>query len=142
LSTIEPSAGAPPSRRLPLALAVLAALSLAVHPPKAAAQASSGACPDARSTVEMRECFDRAFRAADAELNRVYAALQRKSDSRGRTLLRSSQRAWIAYRDAECRFRASESEGGTLYPVELLSCRTDLTKDRTRELRKSLDGGR
>jgi uncharacterized protein YecT (DUF1311 family) len=124
-----------------LALAILAALFLAV-PPKAAAQASSGACPTAGSTVEMRQCFDRAFRAADAELNRVYAALQRKADPRGRTLLRLAQRAWIAYRDAECRFRASESEDGTLYPIELLSCRTDLTKERARELRRALNGGR
>lgn len=90
----------------------------------------------------MHECFDRAFRAADAELNRTYAAALRRSDARGRVLLRGAQRAWIAYRDAECRFQASESEGGTLYPVELLSCELDLTKDRTRTLQRASVGAK
>jgi uncharacterized protein YecT (DUF1311 family) len=130
-----------PSPRLTIS-ALLLALTLAVSPSKAGAQSPADPCRSARSTVAMRECFDRAFQTADAELNRVYGMLLGKADAQGRPLLRSAQRAWIAYRDAECRFRASESEGGTLYPVELLSCRTELTRERIHALRQSLYGGK
>jgi|SRR6266581_2453792 uncharacterized protein YecT (DUF1311 family) len=54
------------------------------------------------------------FKKVDAELNSAYAALMAKlPDAEGKEKLKQSQRAWIAFRDAEAAFAAG---GGTILP--------------------------
>jgi len=54
------------------------------------------------------------FKKVDAELNSAYAALMAKlPDAEGKEKLKQSQRAWIAFRDAEAVFAAG---GGTILP--------------------------
>lgn len=66
---------------------------------------------------------------ADAELNRVYRALERSN------FLRDAQRAWIAYRDAFAAFYV-ERWRGAASPEELQrEITTQLTRERTTELR-------
>jgi uncharacterized protein YecT (DUF1311 family) len=55
------------------------------------------------------------FKKVDAELNSAYAALMAKlPDAEGKEKLKQSQRAWIAFRDAEAAFAAG---GGTILPM-------------------------
>jgi uncharacterized protein YecT (DUF1311 family) len=56
-------------------------------------------------------------------------------------LLIESERAWIKYRDLECKFQAVGYTGGSMYPLIFSSCMTDLTKKRTQELKESLSQG-
>ena len=63
----------------------------------------------------------------DAALNAAYRSLMSKLDASGEARLREAQRAWIAFRDKECAFRASDAE-----------CVADLTRARTRELDAAL----
>ena len=49
-------------------------------------------------------------------------------------LLQTAQRAWIAFRDAECTYSTADSEGGSIHPMEVSQCLTELTEARTKQL--------
>lgn len=116
---------------LPAAAAVLLALGLA-EPLRA--QEPAADCRDPKTQLEMNECAWRDYRAADAELNRVYARLVARLDSVGRVRLRAAQRAWLPFRDAQCVFEASGYEGGSLHSFLQGGCLAHLTRERTKQL--------
>jgi uncharacterized protein YecT (DUF1311 family) len=99
-------------------------------------------CAEARTQMEMNLCAGEEYRRADAELNRVWPqalgrarALDKDSGRReAENRLRAAQRAWIAYRDAQCDVAGLDALGGSLEPMLIESCRTDLTRRRTNEL--------
>ncbi len=76
------------------------------------------------------------YEAEDARLNKAYhEIMQRLSDSpEDKKLLQAAQRAWIAFRDAECDFSTNDSKDGSIYPMLVSGCRADLTKARTEQL--------
>ena len=54
------------------------------------------------------------FEQADAELNKTYEALLAKlPDAESKQKLKESQRAWLAFRDAEAAFAADQARGGS-----------------------------
>lgn len=58
------------------------------------------------------------FERVDAELHETYRALlARLSDDESRQKLETSQRAWIAFRDAQAAFEADRVRGGSAAPV-------------------------
>jgi uncharacterized protein YecT (DUF1311 family) len=113
-----------------------AVIVLLFSPVAASAQAGADPCPDARTQTEMNLCAARELRTADAELNRVYQQLTGALEPDLRASLRTAQRAWIAFRDADCRSEAAEYEGGSMQPMVLSSCLADRTRDRTAQLRQ------
>jgi uncharacterized protein YecT (DUF1311 family) len=48
--------------------------------------------------------------------------------------LLASQRAWLAFRDAECFSEGYRYRGGSMAPMEVLGCKANLTRARTRQL--------
>ncbi|WP_179641026.1 lysozyme inhibitor LprI family protein [Sphingomonas guangdongensis] len=78
----------------------------------------------------------RKAKAADRDLNQTYTALMTKASPAAKQLLRASQRHWIAFRDAECRFVASGVSGGSVQPMVVAGCMERLTNDRLRQLRQ------
>jgi uncharacterized protein YecT (DUF1311 family) len=105
----------------------------------AASQADDDAggidCNHAMTQMDMNLCADNDYQAADKKLNAAYRKAMAGEDTHGRDLLRQSERAWIAYRDAECAYVANASEGGSIQPMEYSVCLTELTKARTKELK-------
>ncbi|MBN3820554.1 DUF1311 domain-containing protein [Paraburkholderia sp. Se-20369] len=93
-------------------------------------------CANAPDQAAMSACADRAYKKSDAELNRAYQAVTtRVRDNRPLSdKLVSAQRAWVAYRDAECGFSSTGAEGGSIYPTVVSMCLDDLTKARTESL--------
>ena len=69
---------------------------------------------------------------ADAELNRLYQKIESKlsANPAAKHQFTVAQRAWIAFRDAECKFAASGVEGGSVYPQVYGACIEDLTEAR------------
>ena len=58
------------------------------------------------------------FEQADAELNKTYEALLAKlPDAESKQKLKESQRAWLAFRDAEAAFAADQARGGSMAPT-------------------------
>jgi uncharacterized protein YecT (DUF1311 family) len=92
-------------------------------------------CAD-ETQVAMDICADASYQNADAALNRSYKEIIRglKGDATTTKLLVEAQKAWIAYRDAECAFSTSANEGGTIHPMVFSICLEGVTKKRTAEL--------
>lgn len=93
-------------------------------------------CADAATQSDMTACYGDAFKAADKALNATYARIGQRlrDDPDTKKLLVTAERAWVAFRDAECAFSASGAEGGTIFPMTVSICMTELTKARTAQL--------
>jgi uncharacterized protein YecT (DUF1311 family) len=73
----------------------------------------------------------------DARLFITYVLLLQKLDKKGRQVLFSEQKAWLAQRAASAR-AAVVSKGGSLAPLEYASALSDITKKRLAELEARL----
>nr|WP_175767588.1 lysozyme inhibitor LprI family protein [Burkholderia cenocepacia] len=118
-----------------VAFAMLLAAS-AVHVAHAATD-----CANPQDQRAMNECASRAYARADTDLNRRYRALQGrlKDDRDGARKLTEAQRAWIAFRDAECAFQTSGAAGGSIEPLARAVCLEAVTKSRTTALQRYLE---
>ncbi len=112
-------------------------------------------CKDPQSNYEMKMCADQDLKKADAELKIAYdkaIAHARETDRWSRTrkvsqnkpddepLLREAQRAWVSFRDANCKYQYQIYYGGSHAGLAYLLCMADTTKARVKELRQ-LPGG-
>ena len=93
--------------------------------------------PSGSSTAGQSECATRAYTAWDTELNRVYQKLMKNLDPASRSMLRNSQREWLAFREAEKKFQAApwREKGGTLIGVSVNLDNVDALRTRVRALR-------
>lgn len=105
-------------------------------------------CDNPETTADMNQCADIAFNKADKQLNAIWPkmkewAAQSDQDSGENntyyadTLL-ASQRAWLAYRDAECKMEGLQMHGGTGEGPIIGGCRATLTEERVKSLRELL----
>jgi uncharacterized protein YecT (DUF1311 family) len=140
------------STKLCMAAFALAFGSIAIAgtaPASAATAASSSGdkCMDnAQSQAAMDECASQSLAAADKELNQVYQQVLAKfaSDKVFTAKLRTAQKAWIAFRDAEleARYPASNKslQYGSVYPMCANNELEAMTRQRIEELRAWLKG--
>jgi uncharacterized protein YecT (DUF1311 family) len=86
------------------------------------------------------KCADASFERADHALNDAYCEVLRRlgGDEHKKKLLAAAETAWIALRNAECKFAVSSTENGSIYPVEYLICLEDQTNKRTKDLQTYL----
>ena len=109
---------------LPLCLALIVAAPVALH---------------AQSQQEMNAEAAESFKKADKELNEVYAKVLANLDEEAKENLKKSQRAWVAWRDAEAAFRAdAEARSGSMWPLIHEGVRGQLTKERVKSLKELL----
>lgn len=103
----------------------------------AGAAAAAEDCTALATQGEMNGCAGRNFAAADADLNTLYRQVTERlaGDAEGLGKLKAAERAWVAFRDAECAFAAMSVEGGSIYPMILLGCRETMTRERISALR-------
>ncbi|NNB43772.1 lysozyme inhibitor LprI family protein [Pseudomonas chlororaphis] len=94
--------------------------------------AQAADCANTTTQTAMNQCAAQQHQAADKELNTLYQRITQrlKDNPDDKKLLVSAQRAWVAFRDAECGFAASGVAGGSVYPLIYSNCTTDLTKAR------------
>jgi len=93
-------------------------------------------CDKADDQVTMNQCASDELVKIDKLLNGTYKKIEQRlaDDPDTKKLLISSQRAWIKFRDAECDFAASGTAGGSIYPMMVVMCRTQLTSERNNQL--------
>jgi uncharacterized protein YecT (DUF1311 family) len=130
---------------LRLPLAALMTVSLGVPAKQSLAADPPVNCASPHSTPEFNLCAEGTFQRADDKLNAAFAkaiAFIKTVDSEKpydaaswEQALRASQRAWVAFRDADCKGLTPMSwTGGTGTMVAVLECMTAKTNIRTKEL--------
>lgn len=109
---------------------------------------ASGACqekPGGSTTIGIAACITAETAEWDAILNEEYKAAQAmlaKQDAEGRSdimdrtdALLVAQRAWIAFRDAECNARYAIWQDGTIRTIVGANCHLTMTASRALALR-------
>jgi len=94
-------------------------------------------CAEAVVQADLNECALVEFNTADAALKSQWKTTLRifaERSSEDTVRLRAAQRAWIAYRDAECDARHPFDLGVSLDKMLNINCRTTLTIERTETL--------
>lgn len=131
--------------RVLIVVVALAAAHSAVAGAGANAPRAAVDCENAVSTVDMNACAQAELDRADVALNAAYKAAladipemasEAPYDAKGwEAALRASQRAWVAFRDAECNDHVAMFwTGGTGATADILGCMTTKTEERTKEL--------
>ena len=95
-------------------------------------------CKNPQTQTELNICSGVDYQRADKQLNQVYNQVRDQLSANRRQQLIVAQRAWISFRDADCKFARSAVEGGTMAPLIFNNCLQDLTKKRTSELNSYL----
>jgi uncharacterized protein YecT (DUF1311 family) len=126
--------------RLLLSRTGLTTLILAV--PLHAGTARADDCANAQDQATMNECAGKAFNEADAKLNDAYKQIEGrlKDNAASKKLLVDAQRAWVAFRDAECNFQGGpRAEAGSMYPMVVFGCQETLTDNRLKDFQRYLN---
>lgn len=99
-----------------------------------------------RTTIEINQCAQQALARKDKELNVAYQALLKSLDPSGkseqvdyagtRRLLQQAQRAWVQFRDNDCKAKYTLNAGGTVRDIVALSCQIEHTEQRTKQLKE------
>lgn len=98
-------------------------------------------CNKAPTQSAMTECEVKAYEEADHKLNEVYkqTAARLADLPEVKASLTKAQRAWIAFRDADCEFTNAQAGGGSLYATLINQCLTEATNRRIETLQGYLD---
>ncbi|MFC3324800.1 lysozyme inhibitor LprI family protein [Mesorhizobium cantuariense] len=99
-------------------------------------------CANAQDQTTMNECAGKDFTTADKKLNDAYKQIEGrlKDDAASKKLLVDAQRAWVAFRDTECKFQGGPIDmAGTIYPMVVANCQTSLTDDRLKDFQGYLN---
>ncbi len=99
-------------------------------------------CKDPPDQSSMTQCAALDFEKADKELNGVWPKLKADAEASDKDTdkreyadaLLASQRAWIAFRDAECKWQGFEMHGGSGEPMLYYGCLARLTQQRIKQL--------
>lgn len=89
--------------------------------------------PDGQTTAGTVGCIAEELKVQDAALNVAYRQLTAGMNPRQQAGLRNAQRAWIAFRDADCASR-QDWEWGSMSTVAANFCVLRRTVERTIEL--------
>ncbi|MGL5061997.1 MAG: lysozyme inhibitor LprI family protein [Microcoleus sp.] len=97
-------------------------------------------CDRPQGDVQVRACIRLRYEASDKKLNEVYKKLVAALGGEEKALLVDAQLGWIKLRDKTCEFEVFRNRGGTGYSGFLNECLDRMTKQRTSQLEKYLNG--
>lgn len=98
-------------------------------------------CSAVTDQAAQNKCDAAELATSDKSLNDTYAEIVSRLQGRDDLvrLLKTSQLAWIQFRDAECGFSAAPAKGGSVYPALVAMCKSTLTNARVRQLEAYLN---
>lgn len=107
-------------------------------------------CEDPQDQSTMTLCAGLDYDKADKELNKLWPSIKSAAaesdqgvsaeDGGYLKALMASQKAWIAFRDAECNWQGFEAHGGTMEPMLVNGCLARLTEERIKQLKDGQEG--
>jgi uncharacterized protein YecT (DUF1311 family) len=95
-------------------------------------------CGNLATQADMNICTEKEAHASDIELNSVYQQLLAKLSADAKASLRTAEKAWVSYRDAQCAFNSLGSLGGSVHDMSLALCLKALTDQQIKQLRQQL----
>lgn len=106
-------------------------------------------CNEGGTQIELNACAADDLAVADKQLNEVYKALMTKEakNKAFTTKLRTAQKAWVAFRDAELDAMYACNEGaiqicwGSMVSQTYATWQAKMTRERTKRLQQYLDEG-
>ena len=116
-------------KRLLITIAAMAALAPAAH---AADKADGGAGCDGVSTPEIVNCVMAKTAQWDKRMNAAYQKAMKEDEPKRQEQLRTAQRLWIQFRDANCLY--FDMGEGTIARIDAAECMRNMTEARAREL--------
>ncbi|MET0328962.1 MAG: lysozyme inhibitor LprI family protein [Luteimonas sp.] len=122
----------------PLLAGALLSLAVITAPVDASASEDAPAfsrCMEASGgvTVAMLDCIAAETALQDARLNREYRDTLAMLSSGQQARLRTAQRSWVQYRDADCGFWA-DPDGGTAASLAVADCVRRMTAERASDV--------
>lgn len=115
---------------------LFASFVLSIPLPLLAAQADAPDCRAPTTQGDMNRCAYESFLAANDAQAAVLKGLTQALSAPDRQRLRAAQKAWIAWRTAQCAFESGAGNGGTAREMARWNCTTELTRERTTALEK------
>lgn len=107
-------------------------------------------CKAPETQTDMTICAGKDYEKADKQLNAEYQKLRKALTARDKTAdadgkgateaLVAAQRAWVAFRDANCALSGFQARGGTMEPMLISSCLAEMSGKRAEELRQLGEG--
>ncbi|MDH7801716.1 uncharacterized protein YecT (DUF1311 family) [Rhizobium sp. AN70] len=107
-------------------------------------------CTSPQTQTDMTICAGQEYDKADKQLNAEYQKVRKQlaerdksaeeSDKGATDALIAAQRAWVAFRDANCEAFGFQARGGTMEPMLVSSCLADMSSKRADELRELSEG--
>lgn len=91
-------------------------------------------CAAAQSPEELNQCAREDYDAADVALNEIYQEVMEQLSPAMQEKLKIAQRAWLAFRDANCACQAFEMQGEAIYPAIHYGCLAQMTRQRSQEI--------
>jgi uncharacterized protein YecT (DUF1311 family) len=99
-------------------------------------------CKDPQNQSDMTLCAGLAYTKADKALNAMWPKIKADAEDSDKDTgkheyadaLLASQKAWLAYRDAQCTWLGFSAHGGSLEPMLVNQCLADATNLRIKEL--------
>lgn len=106
-------------------------------------------CKAPQTQADMTICAGKDYDKADKQLNVEYQKLRKllserdkaaDADGKGATdALVTAQRAWVAFRDANCALAGFQARGGSMEPMLISACLADMSGKRAEELKSLTD---
>lgn len=102
-------------------------------------------CSNPQTQLDLNQCAGEDYDKADKELNAEYQKLRKTLAERDKDAdentkgavdaLVAAQRAWVAFRDANCKLSGFQARGGSMEPMIIASCLADMSREQTEELK-------
>ena len=99
-------------------------------------------CKEPKNQSEMTLCAADDFGKADKMLNQIWPKIKGQAEANDKEsgkseytdALLASQRAWLAFLEAECTLQGFEMHGGSGEPMLYYGCKARLTKQRIKQI--------
>ena len=99
-------------------------------------------CKDPQDQSSMTQCAALDFETADKALNALWPKIKSTAEAADKDTgkheyadaLLASQRAWLAYLEAQCKWQGFDMHGGSGEPMLYYGCKARLTTERIKEL--------
>ena len=99
-------------------------------------------CKDPQDQSSMTQCAALDFETADKALNALWPKIKSTAEATDKDTgkheyadaLLASQRAWLAYLEAQCKWQGFDMHGGSGEPMLYYGCKARLTTERIKEL--------